>query len=119
MCWKRSRRFSSRLAHRFQQVDRAPGIDLEIVERLVQTGRDRRLRGEMENRARIRQHRLQSRQVPDIDKRRVNPRAVPLLQPGKVLVDAGAAQIIDQDDIPALPEKAFSEIAADENRIPP
>ena len=100
------------LTQGLEDVQRARGVDGEIVSGILHAGGDGDLGGEMEDGGRVADllaHRVLVAYVGDD---RVEM-AVPLGQPVEVARDAGTAEVVKDDDVVSVIEQTVGEIAAD------
>jgi hypothetical protein len=106
----------SRFADGLENVERPACIDLKVIHRIGEAGRNSRLRREVKHRASICQCRIDSRPIADIGDSHLQPVAMTLLQPGQVLLHAATAEIIEHADRLAVTEQGIGEIGADKAR---
>src|SRR5690606_17579661 len=79
---------SSGAAHGFQKVQRAAGVDLKILDRLVQARGDGSLGAEVKHRTGVAYGCREVRLLPQVGDAAMDTAAVPLLEPAEVLLDA-------------------------------
>ncbi len=97
----------------FEHVERAAGVRLEIVRRLLEAGGYRRLRRKVKHGLGVSEGSFDRAEVADIGDQGLDGAAVAVHQPFEVSLDAGTAEIVENDHVLAVAQKAVGEIAAE------
>src|SRR3954452_14494363 len=103
-----------RFADRFQYVQCADGIDLEVFDRIVETGGDRDLCGEMKDFRRPADGVGDGARVSCIGIAELHQLAVYVAQPFQIALHAAAGEIVEETDALSIAEKPVGDIRADE-----
>jgi hypothetical protein len=101
-------------AQRVEQQQRAMHVDLEILARVAEAGRDRHLRGQVEHGGGARDCLLGRWLIADVRRDGADPARVPPLQPGKVLLHPGPCQRIIDQEVVTFGREPVGKVAADE-----
>ena len=107
---KDDRRATTGAAHRLQHIERTAGIHLEVVDGIVKARRHGGLRRQVKDRLGIGKRRPDRLRIPNVGQERVQAVGIALLQPGKVLIHPGPAQIVQDDDVLAVGQQPFGKI---------
>ena len=88
-------------------MDRAERVDLEVGHRVGKAGRHRDLRREVDDRAGVVDQMVDHIGVADVGDFGGDPLRVALPQPGEVVLDAGARERIDDQNVLPFAREAF------------